>query len=171
MRSTSPPTSLAHIRQGGHSAFFQDDWKILPRLTLNIGMRYEYASHFYEKDSRMTNFDPNSTPYTGQLLRARSSGSAFQRQLIDPDMNDFMPRFGFAYSPNSKLVLQGGYGIGYMHYTRSGEADNLAVNGPQVNEAVYNQVPRFHKNVAGLVSTPTFFSLDDGYPAGNGFAG
>lgn len=156
---------VAHIRQGGHSAFFQDDWKILPRLTLNIGMRYEYASHFYEKDSRMTNFDPNSTPYTGQLLRARSSGSAFQRQLIDPDMNDFMPRFGLAYSPNSKLVLHGGYGIGYMHYTRSGEADNLAVNGPQVNQAVYNQVPKFFKT-ANAKSTPTFFTLDDGYPQG-----
>ncbi len=65
---------VAHIRQGGHSAFFQDDWRILPNLTLNVGIRYEYASHFYEKDSRLTNFDPESTPYTGQLLRARSSG-------------------------------------------------------------------------------------------------
>lgn len=158
---------VAHIRQGGHSAFFQDDWRIMPKLTLNIGIRYEYASHFYEKDSRLTNFDPNTTPYTGQLLRARASGSAFQRQLIDPDLNDFMPRFGFAYSPNTKMVIRGGYGIGYMHYTRSGEADNLAVNGPQVNAAVYNQVPKYYKsNPTILKSTPTFYTLDDGFPQG-----
>ena len=156
---------VAHIRQGGHSAFFQDDWRILPKLTLNVGMRYEYASHFYEKDSRLTNFDPDSTPYTGQLLRARASGSAYQKQLIDPDMNDFMPRFGFAYSPNTNLVIHGGYGIGYMHYTRSGEADNLAVNGPQMNAAVYNQVPKFFKT-ANAKTTPTFYTLDNGFPQG-----
>jgi hypothetical protein len=156
---------VAHIRQGGHSAFLQDDWKILPKLTLNLGVRYEYASHFYEKDSRLTNFDPTTTPFTGQLLRASPSGSAYQKQLVDPDLNDFMPRFGLAYSPNQKLVLHGGYGIGYVHYTRSGEADNLSINGPQVNAAVYNQVPKFFKT-AGVKTTPTFYTLDQGFPQG-----
>jgi len=156
---------VAHIRQGGHSAFFQDDWRILPNLTLNVGIRYEYASHFYEKDSRLTNFDPESTPYTGQLLRARSSGSAYQKQLIDPDLNDFMPRFGFAYSPSPKVVLRGGYGIGFMHYTRSGEVDNLAINGPQMNAAVFNQVPKYFKT-ANARTTPTFYTLDNGFPDG-----
>jgi hypothetical protein len=156
---------VAHIRQGGHAGFLQDDWKIMPKLTLNVGIRYEYASHFYEKDGRLTNFDPTSTPYTGQLIRAKSSGSAYQRQLIDPDLNDFMPRLGFAYAASSKLVIKGGYGIGYVHYTRSGEADNLAVNGPQVNAAVYNQVPRYFKT-ANVKTTPTFFSLDQGFPQG-----
>ncbi|MBS1801124.1 MAG: TonB-dependent receptor [Acidobacteria bacterium] len=156
---------VAHIRQGGHSAFFQDDWRILPKLTLNIGLRYEYASHFYEKDGRLTNFDPANTPYNGQLIRAAASGSAYQKQLIDPDLNDFMPRFGFAYSPNTKMVLRGGYGIGYMHYTRSGEADNLAVNGPQMNAAVYNQVPKFTSS-STTKPTPTLYTLDTGFPQG-----
>ncbi len=154
---------VAHLRQGGHSAFFQDDWKVMPKLTLNLGVRYEYASHFYEKDSRLTNFDPTTTPFTGQLIRARASGSAYEKQLIDPDLNDFMPRFGFAMSPTTKLVIHGGYGIGYVHYTRSGEADNLAVNGPQVNAAVYNQVPAFFKT-ADAKTTPTFFTIDQGFP-------
>ena len=156
---------VAHLRQGGHSAFFQDDWKILPKLTLNVGLRYEYASHFYEKDGLLTNFDPVITPATGQMLRASTSGSAYQKQLIDPDLNDFMPRFGLAFSPNRNLVIHGGYGIGYMHYTRSGEDDNLAVNGPQVNAAVYNQVPKYFKT-ANAKASPTFFSLDQGYPQG-----
>jgi hypothetical protein len=155
----------AHIRQGGHSAFLQDDWRALPKLTLNLGVRYEYASHFYEKDSRLTNFDPTTTPYTGQLIRAAASGSAYQKQLIDPDRNDFMPRVGFALSPNQKLVIHGGYGIGYLHYTRSGEDDNLSINGPQVNAAVYNQVPKYFKT-ANVKTSPTFFSLDQGYPQG-----
>ena len=159
---------IAHLRQGGHSAFLQDDWKITQKLTLNLGVRYEYASHFYEKDSRLTNFDPTITPITGQLIRASANGSAYQKQLVDPDLNDFMPRFGFAYSPNQKLVIHGGYGIGYLHYTRSGEDDDLSVNGPQVNAAVYNQVPKYFKTSGSIVekSTPTFFSLDNGYPQG-----
>jgi Carboxypeptidase regulatory-like domain/TonB-dependent Receptor Plug Domain/TonB dependent receptor len=156
---------VAHLRQGGHAAFVQDDWKISPKLTLNLGVRYEYASHFYEKDSRLSNFDPTVTPYTGQLIRAASSGSAYQKQLVDPDLNDFMPRVGFAMSPNSRLVIKGGYGISYVHYTRSGEADDLAVNGPQVNAAVYNQVPKFTK-LTNVKATPTFFSLDQGFPQG-----
>ena len=156
---------VAHLRQGGHSAFLQDDWKILPKLTLNLGVRYEYASHFYEKDSRLSNFDPTTTPYTGQLIRAAASGSAYQKQLIDPDLNDFMPRVGFALSPTQAVVIHGGYGIGYVHYTRSGEADNLAVNGPQVNAAVYNQVPKYFKT-ANVKTTPTFYTLDNGFPQG-----
>lgn len=157
---------IAHLRQGGHSVFFQDDYRILPKLTLNIGMRYEYSSHYYEKDGRLTNFEPTLTPYTGQLLRAKASGSAYDKQLVDPDLNDFMPRFGFAFSPNNKLVIHGGYGIGYMHYTRSGESDVLAVNGPQVNQVVYNQVPPTPKTSLGVNPTPTFYTLDDGYPQG-----
>jgi hypothetical protein len=156
---------VAHLRQGGHAAFVQDDWKIAPMLTLNLGVRYEYASHFYEKDSRLSNYDPNTTPFTGQLIRAASSGSAYQKQLIDPDLNDVMPRVGFALSPTRKLVIKGGYGISYVHYTRSGEADDLAVNGPQVNAAVYNQVPKFTK-LTGVKATPTFFTLDQGFPQG-----
>ncbi|MDE1160449.1 MAG: TonB-dependent receptor [Acidobacteriaceae bacterium] len=155
---------VAHVRQGGHSAFLQDDWKIASRLTLNIGVRYEYASHFYEKDSRLTNFDPTITPQTGQMIRAAASGSAYQKQLIDPDLNDFMPRIGLAYAPTSNLVVHAGYGIGYVHYTRSGEDDNLAVNGPQMNAAVFNQAPVYNK--PGITPTSTFYSLDNGYPQG-----
>lgn len=158
---------VAHIRQGGHSGFFQDDWKATSKVTLNLGVRYEYASHFYEKDSRLTNYDPIITPMTGQLIRARASGSAYQKQLVDPDLNDFMPRIGFAYSPNRNVVIHGGYGIGYMHYTRSGEDDNLAINAPQVNQAVYNQVPAYFKGQpTNTKSSPTFSTLDQGYPAG-----
>jgi hypothetical protein len=158
---------VAHLRQGGHAGFLQDDWKVSSKLTLNLGVRYEYASHFYEKDSRLTNYDPITTPQTGQLIRARASGSAYQKQLVDPDLNDFMPRVGFAYSPLRNLVVHGGYGIGYMHYTRSGEDDNLAINAPQVNQAVYNQVPEYFKGQpTNTKSTPTFSTLDQGYPAG-----
>jgi hypothetical protein len=160
---------VAHIRQGGHSAFFQDDWKLLPNLTVNLGVRYEYASHFYDKDDRLTNFDPVNTPISGQLIRARSGGSVYQKQLINPDLNDFMPRIGFALSPNRNLVVHGGYGIGYMHYTRSGEDDNLAINAPQVNQAVYNQIPQHFyapDQPANTKPTPTFFTLSGGYPQG-----
>ncbi len=99
------------------------------------------------------------------MIRASSTGSAYQKQLVNPDRNDLMPRFGFAFSPSQKLVMHGGYGIGYMHYTRSGEADNLAINGPQVNAAVYNQVPKYFKT-ANVKTSPTFFSLDQGFPQG-----
>lgn len=108
------------------SAFFQDDWKALPRLSFNLGLRYEFATPPLEGANRMANFDPAGN---GSLVFARS-GSLASRALVDPDTRDFSPRFGFAYSLNAHTVLRGGYGIYYTTFERFGSEDELALNPP-----------------------------------------
>ncbi|MEX2261434.1 MAG: TonB-dependent receptor [Bryobacteraceae bacterium] len=100
-----------------HAYYFQDDWKVLPNLTLNFGMRYEYYQPPKQR-GKATNFDLNG------FVPVRQTYTGFPdipdttdrpRALVYPDRNDFGPRFGFAYSvPGMRdLVLRGGYGIYY----------------------------------------------------------
>ena len=103
----------------------EDDWKATPRLTLNLGLRYDFATPPLEADNRMADFDPNS----GGLVFAKS-GSVGDRAIVNPNTKNFGPRFGFAYSPDTKTVFRGGYGIYYSLFERFGSEDELALNPP-----------------------------------------
>jgi len=107
------------------SAFAEDDWKVTPRLTLNLGLRYDFATPPLEADNRMADFDPSS----GALVFAKS-GSLKSRAIVDPNEKNFAPRFGFSYSPVSSTVVRGGYGIYYLLFDRFGSEDELALNPP-----------------------------------------
>ena len=108
-------------RQYMYFAFLQDDWKVTPRLTLNLGTRYEFATPVLEKNNRFANFDPA----TGTMVFAKS-GSLYERSLIHPDLNNWAPRLGFAYSAAPGWVLRGAYGIFYSHTVRMGLEGTLA---------------------------------------------
>ena len=110
-------TSFTVMTQGQNMQFYfiQDDYKIKPKLTLNLGLRYEYATPPVEKNNRFSNFDP----VTGTVVFAKDGG-IFERSLIHPDRNNFAPRFGFAYAPTSRWVIRGAYGIFYTHTVRQG---------------------------------------------------
>src|SRR5581483_6174624 len=102
---------VANVRQDLHMTYLQDDFRASDRLTLNLGLRYEYATPLFEKDDRLTNFDPT----TVSMVKA-SSGSIADRALVNPDRNDFAPRLGFAYTPVEKVAVRGGYGVSYVHW-------------------------------------------------------
>jgi len=143
---------IAHLRQQQHYTYVQDDWKITNRLTLNLGLRYEYATPYYEKDNHLTNFDP----VTVSMISASDNGIT-GRALVDPDHKNFGPRLGFAYTPWKATAVRGGYGISYIHYDRAGAGNLLPINGPQVINAVVTQTnPR----------AATFRTTDQGYPDG-----
>lgn len=118
---------IAHYRQRMHFAYIQDDFNVNQKLTLNLGLRYDFATPQYERDNRLSNFDPA----TNSILLARS-GSLYDRALVDPDRNNFGPRLGFAYTPTPRTVIRGGYGLSYVHFNRLGGENLLALNGPQV---------------------------------------
>ncbi|MBA3714632.1 MAG: TonB-dependent receptor, partial [Pyrinomonadaceae bacterium] len=138
------------LRQRMHFTYLQDDWKVNSKLTLNLGLRYEYATPQYEANNRLSNFDPT----TNSLILA-DDGSIADRALVNPDRNNFAPRFGFAYQLTPRTVARGGYGIGYIHFNRSGGANLLPINGPQVVLAVVQVSP-----------TSPIRPTEQGYPEG-----
>ncbi len=139
---------IANLRQNLYFAYVQDDFRVNDKLTLNLGLRYEYGSPQWEKDNQLTNFDPA----TRTMVRATDG----DRSLVDPDKNNFGPRLGFAYAIDPKTVVRGGYGIAYIHFHRAGGGNVLPINGPQVITAVVSQA-----NPAD----PAFRRTEQGYPA------
>jgi carboxypeptidase family protein/TonB-dependent receptor-like protein len=108
-RSGLPADAQRYFRTSTYAGFVQDDWKVRPNLTLNIGLRYEYFTPLRETQGRISNlvFPP------GQLINSKLVVSD---ELFEPDRNNFAPRFGFAWSPLSldqKFVVRGGFGISY----------------------------------------------------------
>lgn len=143
---------VANLRRNMHFLYAQDDIRASERLTLNLGLRYEYATPFWERDNILSNFDPT----TKQMVVARD-GSLRDRSLVDPDRNNVGPRLGLAYKASASTVVRSGWGVSYVHTQRTGAADLLPINGPQVINAVVNQT-----NTTDASFRPT----EQGYPVG-----
>ena len=112
--------SAVAIRGTYSAIYIQDDVRVTPRLTLNVGLRYEYESPWTERYDRTTRgfaydvLSPISIPdmtLHGGLLYAGVGGQP--DGLFDPDTNNFAPRVGFAYSVDSKTVFRAGGSISY----------------------------------------------------------
>lgn len=108
------------LRFFSNAFFVQDDIKVTPRLTLNVGIRYDYGRPREEARGFLRGFDPD-TPNPaaggrrGAIVGAIGQGGlpAEHFGLVKPDRTNFGPRVGFAYSVNDKTVVRGGYGIYY----------------------------------------------------------
>jgi carboxypeptidase family protein/TonB-dependent receptor-like protein len=152
---------VVNMRRRLHYAYLQDDFRVNQRLTLNLGLRYEFATPYYEAQNRLSNYDPA----TNSIIQAKD-GSLYDRSLVDPDYNNFAPRIGFAYNLLDKTVLRGGYGIGYVHFNRIGSADLLATNFPQITRANVTQNPNAPRCVGTAFTESCFRATQDGYPTG-----
>lgn len=133
------------------AGFFEDDWKVTPQLTLNLGIRYDFATPALNAKNQMANFDPDS----GSLVFSRSGGLK-SRALVNTNYKNFGPRIGFAYSPDQKTVLRGGYGIYYTVFERYGSEDQLSLNPPfLINKT---------QSAASTSTTPVMIA-QQGFPA------
>lgn len=98
-----------------HGLYLQDDWKATQKLTLNLGVRWEYQGPFTDRHDQMTNISltdtttANGVTFKGGPIFPGTNG--ISRGLVEQTWNHFAPRFGFAYQATSKLVARGGYGI------------------------------------------------------------
>lgn len=127
------------------SLFFQDDWKATRRLTLNLGLRWDYQQWPRERNNGVTNFDPAGV-IPGSNLRGRTvyAGVDYGASALQPVYNNFGPRFGFAYDlfGTGKTVLRGGYSIFYpstfyrdFFGATQGFANTSTSYSPQGNDA------------------------------------
>ncbi|PYS54525.1 MAG: hypothetical protein DMG13_08080 [Acidobacteria bacterium] len=96
-----------HVSGKAMAAFFQDDWRIKPRLMLNLGLRYEYTTPITEAHNQLANFDP-----ARGLLQLGINTD----RMWKPDKNNFAPRVGFAWDVegNGRTVLRGGANVIYV---------------------------------------------------------
>jgi hypothetical protein len=128
--ATHNPSEIhGDYRQPYFGFYFQDDFKITSRLTLNIGLRWEYEAPRVEADNKVSNFDftsssklANGTPVRGGLLFPGVGG--VPEGNWDAQKKNFAPRFGFAYQLPDGSVLRGGYGIFYSNSWGNGRNAN-----------------------------------------------
>ncbi len=145
------------LRMWNAGFFVQDDWKITPRLTLNLGARYEVVLPFVDKRDRMGIFDTYTDPANPRLIYAGQEGSdRFNRAMVATDKDNIMPRIGFAYKVNDKTVVRAGYGIFFMMLEPFGDAEFLIGNPPNA----------YGVNLSSSATTPAVL-LKDGPPEGS----
>jgi hypothetical protein len=160
--SRSPSQPYFYNRLQAVNTFVQDDYKILPNLTLNIGLRWEYNGPLTEKYNQMSSFDP----VTGTLRVMGQNGIG--NTLYDSDLNNFAPRFGFAWQPfhDASTVVRGGYGVFYNQTTTLNGIYTLALNAPFRNPQTFNA----SKSVPVTLDQPFPSALATGSSTGYGIS-
>jgi carboxypeptidase family protein/TonB-dependent receptor-like protein len=148
--------SLTDNGKNYYGGYFNDDWKVSRKLTVNLGVRYDFFGLVFEHHGNQANFIPAGGPFGGPayLLPASTScspgvdlSSSFLNLLATDGIacestnaegkglgtsqnNNFAPRVGFAYQVNPKLVVRGGFGIFYNGFENRGFSPNLGENYP-----------------------------------------
>jgi hypothetical protein len=145
--------SLTDNGKNYYGGYAQDDWKVTPKLTVNLGLRYDFFGLVYEHHGAQANFAPSGPPLGGAAYLIPSGtdpsqfspsfisllatdgitpviGNKYGKGLGNSQKDNFAPRVGFAYQANSKLVARGGFGIFYNGFENRGFSPNLGENYP-----------------------------------------
>ena len=165
---------ITHVYQGMDAAYAQDDWKVAPNVTLNIGLRWEYGSPWWERNNYISNFNPSTgtmwtltpgytagnSPMCGTVacISPFSGSGVFSKTLVNPDLSDWAPRIGFAAAVTPTIAVRGGFGTAYVHYWRAGSGNNIAINAPF---ALFTAVTN-----PNSVATSGYYRLSGGFPTG-----
>lgn len=141
---------VSQVRQRMHFFYFQDDFRVSSKLTINLGARYEFATPQYEEKNRLANFNLQTLK-----LENATDGSIFNRTRVNADWNNFAPRLGLAYQASPSTVVRAGYGVSFMHNNRRGGT-----------MTVFNPPFSLGSGVDQRPGDPGFRSAQQGYPEG-----
>ncbi|RRA49811.1 TonB-dependent receptor [Acidipila sp. EB88] len=159
-------SGLVGNRQWRTAEFIQDDWKVTPKLTLTLGLRYEYDQRWNEVNNKTANVLLNTgvVEYAGAVPAGAPAGSIVcdNKSCYQPTYDQVQPRFGFAYSISPRWVLRGGYGATSFF---EGDANNqrLTYQSPFLAFAQPQAAPP----TKALGTTP--YSPGTPFAAANGF--
>jgi len=123
-------TNNQRLRSKSSSFFAQDTWKLSPKLTLNLGVRYEFATAPVDAADRASIYNQTN----GQLNQLGTNG--IPRGAFLADRNNLAPRVGLAYSLNDKTVLRAGYGL-YYDQAPLAPGEGIYFNPPYYNVGTY----------------------------------
>ena len=112
-------------RNSAYGGYFQDDWKVLPNLTVNLGIRWQVFTPIYEVGNRMTNFGL----YTGQVELAGVNGNSRALYNQYNGIANFLPRAGVAWTPFKNTVIRSAFSRSSFQ-EGTGEYNRLATNAP-----------------------------------------
>ncbi len=140
-------------RNDAIGAFIQDDWRVTPHLTVNLGLRWQLFTPIYEVGNRMTNFQED----TGQIELAGQNGNSRALYNQYNGIANFLPRLGIAWSPDSKTVIRAAFSRSSFQ-EGTGEYNRLATNAPWNNDLAYTSTP----GANGAVPANQIF-LDQGF--------
>jgi len=186
LNSTLPVTDLRWY----DAAYIQDDWKVRPNLTLNLGLRWEYTQPFVSLNDEQANFDGNylgMNQGSGTFLIPQSQSSypipssiatdfandnitvkyTSNRSLMNPDRHEVAPRIGFAYQLRPTLVVRGGFGFFYGGQENIGLGLNLYNNPPFFLSSYYQPTPNqcYNTTATGVVCPTNGQTLETGFGA------
>jgi hypothetical protein len=146
----------AGMRSWRDAYFAQDDWKALPNLTINVGVRYEYDQPIYEVNNKMSTIDPNNPSVILLAGTPAATAAGYNRALVDPFYGSVMPRVGFSYAVTPRFVVRGGYGIqNFME----GTGANLRMTTNLPFQATYEA----SGNAPSKGQAGNFFRVEDGF--------
>jgi hypothetical protein len=109
-----------------NAIYVQDDWRVVPKLTVNLGVRYDMETGFRERYNHWADFNPAaSNPYAAQTGLNFAGGAQYLGASGNPNRtwqttDKFAPRVGFSYSPFATVVVRGGFGILYLPTSERG---------------------------------------------------
>src|SRR5450631_2802868 len=130
LTGAAPVTRGQYYRSSIYGVFVQNDWKLRPNLTVNLGLRWEYYAPATEAKGRLANFQPTSDPINGLAMGVATN----PKHAWNPTWRNFGPRLGFAWSPmmyQNRLVFRGGFGMAYDRFDDN-VFDNTRNNPPYV---------------------------------------
>lgn len=120
-----------YLRQSVYDLYGNDDWRLLPQLTINAGVRWEYGAPMTELKGRLANYllTPDFSSYT---IVTGQSPQGLPTSLIHPDKTGVQPRIGISWRPipGSTLVIRAGYGVNYDTSVYQATAISLAQQSP-----------------------------------------
>jgi hypothetical protein len=120
-------------KQHTAEGYVQDDWKVSPKLTVNLGLRYELAMPWYEIHNDFSDFILQPGPAYGLLVTAPDASQyGLRNSFATPDTKNFAPRAGLAYQLTPKTVIRSGFGV---FYGRTDE--NLGISSRPTNNPPY----------------------------------